>query len=359
MTIIVNVPGVGHLPPPQMVIPSMRPGLALLALAWVVPTMAAAQRMVSRTDVVDVLLIGVHAVDERVAWVSGQRGTWARTTDGGATWVSGRVPGADSLEFRDLHATSAETAWLLSIGNGANSRIYHTTDGGRRWTVQLLASDPRLFLDCFGFWDARRAIVTSDTYESGFRLFRTDDGGERWLPVTPERLPPAEEGEGMYAASGTCLVTHGSAHAWITTTGRRVLRTADGGDRWSAAPLPLASAAATIAMRDTLHGVAIGSSIEGEVSPGDNVVVTEDGGTSWSLVGRVPAPVYGVAIQPGTRTLVATGPKGGFVSSDGGRSWRPLSPENHWSVTFTPGGTGWMVGAKGRITRVELGDAAR
>lgn len=337
----------------------MRIGLSSLSLVLCLSLPASAQRLASRTDVVDVLLIGAHAVDERVVWVSGQRGTWARTTDGGATWVSGRVPGADSLEFRDVHATSADTAWLLSIGNGGNSRIYHTTDGGQRWTVQLMATDARLFLDCFGFWDARRALVTSDTYESGFRVFGTNDGGQRWLPVAPERLPPAQDGEGMYAASGTCLVTGGASHAWITTTGRRVLRTTDGGDRWSAAPLPLTSAAATIAMRDTLRGVAIGSGIEGELPPGDNVAVTADGGASWSLVGRVPAPVYGAAVQPGTLRVIATGPKGGFLSADDGRSWRPLSPDNHWSVTFSPGGTGWMVGAKGRITRVELGDAAR
>ena len=115
----------------------------------------------------------------------------------------------------------------------------------------------------------------------------------------------------------------------------------------------------SIAMRDTLHGFAVGSGIEGDVPPGDNVAETRDGGASWSLVGRVPAPVYGAAIQPRTRALIATGPKGGFLSIDDGRSWRPLSVESHWSVAFTPGGIGWMVGAKGRITRVELGDAAR
>ncbi|HEY9227146.1 MAG TPA: hypothetical protein VIP11_10895, partial [Gemmatimonadaceae bacterium] len=76
------------------------------------------------------LLIAVSPVNDRVAWVSGSLGTWLRTTDGGTTWQTGRVPGADSLQFRDVHAVDANTAYLLSIGDGNQSRIYKTTDAG-------------------------------------------------------------------------------------------------------------------------------------------------------------------------------------------------------------------------------------
>ena len=64
------------------------------------------------------LLIAVSPVNDRVVWVSGQHGTWLRTTDGGAHWQVGHVPGADTLQFRDVHAVDANTAYLLSIGNG-------------------------------------------------------------------------------------------------------------------------------------------------------------------------------------------------------------------------------------------------
>src|SRR5690349_18144373 len=79
------------------------------------------------------LLIAVSPVDERTVWVSGSGGTWLRTTDGGATWQTGRVAGADSLQFRDVHAVDANTAYLLSIGDGPQSRIYKTTDAGAHW----------------------------------------------------------------------------------------------------------------------------------------------------------------------------------------------------------------------------------
>src|SRR5215510_1330210 len=59
-------------------------------------------------------LQAVSAVNERVVWVSGVRATWARTVDGGATWVADSMPRPDSwLEFRDVHAVSADRAWLL------------------------------------------------------------------------------------------------------------------------------------------------------------------------------------------------------------------------------------------------------
>ena len=84
-------------------------------------------------------LIGVHAVNQNVAWVSGVGGTFAVTTDGGATWDSGVVPGAEALQFRDVQGVSATEAYLLSIGNGTDSRIYHTTDGGASWDLQFHA----------------------------------------------------------------------------------------------------------------------------------------------------------------------------------------------------------------------------
>src|SRR6476619_674852 len=105
---------------------------------------APASAQITRTEQVSgttSLLIAVSPVNERVVWVSGSRGTWLRTTDGGATWRSGRVVGADSLQFRDVYAVDSMTAYLLSIGTGPQSRIYKTTDAGEHWTLQYTNPD--------------------------------------------------------------------------------------------------------------------------------------------------------------------------------------------------------------------------
>ena len=48
------------------------------------------------------LLIAVSPVNENVVWAAGTGGTYTVTTDGGNTWTSGVVPGAEALQFRDV-----------------------------------------------------------------------------------------------------------------------------------------------------------------------------------------------------------------------------------------------------------------
>ena len=70
------------------------------------------------------MLQAVSVVDENVVWVSGHRATYVRTVDGGATWEVGVVPGPDTLQFRDVHAVDANTAYLLSAGPSDMSRCH-------------------------------------------------------------------------------------------------------------------------------------------------------------------------------------------------------------------------------------------
>lgn len=70
----------------------------------------------------------ISPVSESVVWVSGVAGTYAITTDGGKSWQSHVVPGAETLQFRDVQG-SAKVAYILSAGVGTDSRIYKTEDG--------------------------------------------------------------------------------------------------------------------------------------------------------------------------------------------------------------------------------------
>src|SRR6202790_4672752 len=76
-------------------------------------------------------LIAVSPVDARVVWASGRGGTFLLTIDGGATWKAGGVPGAETLQFRDVQGVTEKVAYLQSIGNNPTDfRIYKTEDGG-------------------------------------------------------------------------------------------------------------------------------------------------------------------------------------------------------------------------------------
>jgi photosystem II stability/assembly factor-like uncharacterized protein len=273
------------------------------------------------------------------------------------------MPGADTLQFRDVHAASADTAWLLSAGSGALSRIYRTTDGGASWTLQFQNEEPEGFLDCFDFWDSRRGVAFGDAVRGGLYVLLTDDGGDHWRRVPAERLPAALEGEGSFAASGTCVTTHGASRAWVgmgNAPVARVLLTTDGGRRWEAFAAPIVAGEAagltSIIFRDARNGVALGGEIGKPDGRGDYVARTGDGGRSWVLGGRpsIAGAIYGAAYVPGapTPTLAAVGPGGADLSRDDGRSFTRLDTLAYWSVAFASPKAGWMVGPGGRIVRV-------
>jgi photosystem II stability/assembly factor-like uncharacterized protein len=275
------------------------------------------------------------------------------------------VPGADSLQFRDAHGVDASTAYLLSIGNGSQSRIYRTLDAGANWTLVFTNQEDPAFYDCFAFWDATHGIAFSDSFDGAFRVITTSDG-MNWTRVPTAALPPAAEGEGAFAASGTCVVAHGDSTAWIGTGASdgaaRVLRTTDRGRTWTAATTPIvrgASAGITsLAFRDASHFAALGGDIALPDSTTDNVALSADGGQSWTLATRTPFPgaVYGAAWVPGapTPTLVAAGPGGIAMSTDAAATWTALDTLNHWSVGFATPDRGWAVGPGGRITLIRL-----
>src|SRR5207302_11197075 len=108
---------------------------------------------------------GLCAVSAKVAWVSGTKGTYARTTDAGETWSVGTVPGAAKLDFRDVEAFGETTAYLLSAGPGEDSRIYKTTDGGKNWSVQFKNAEPAAFFNAIAFWDESNGIALSRSEE--------------------------------------------------------------------------------------------------------------------------------------------------------------------------------------------------
>jgi len=335
-------------------------GTSELERAPASPPVLAAQR--SGTTA---LLQAVSAPSARVAWVSGHRGTYAVTTDGGASWRAAVVPEGDSLQFRDVYAVDERTAWLLAAGDGDRSRIYHTTNGGQTWTLQFRNTEPRAFYDCLDFWDARRGLAFSDAVDGRFGILTTSDGGRTWVRVPDEALPAARAGEGAFAASGTCVITGTGGRAWISTGNAspesRILYTADYGRSWSVFLTPLsageAAGAATLTFRDTLHGVALGGPLGRPTERGDRTAVTGDGGRTWTLGGRpaMAGAVYGSAYLPRTPALVAVGPGGMDWSTDDARSWSRLDTLAYWSVGFArTGRAGWAVGPNGRITKLVI-----
>jgi photosystem II stability/assembly factor-like uncharacterized protein len=308
-------------------------------------------------------LQAVSPVDANVVWASGVGGTFAVTVDGGKHWRAGLVQGADSLEFRDVEAVSAEVAYLLSAGTGINSRIYKTINGGRSWTQQFRNFDPKAFYDCFAFWTPERGLAFSDAVDGRFPLLRTING-RSWTDIS-SRGPSAQAGEAGFAASGTCVATQGEQKAWIATGGAakaRILTTTDGGDTWQAYDTPIVQGTQTsggfsVAFRDEVHGILAGGDLASQAPATDNVAVSDDGGKSWRLTAPTPFPgaAFGLNYVPDLeKTVVVTGPGGAAWSSDEGSTWTLLpGVTGFWSVALS-GRSGWLVGTEGRILKISF-----
>ena len=307
-------------------------------------------------------LRGLSVVSPSVVWASGQHGTVLRTMDGGATWTSDSIPGAAGLDLRAIDGTSPQVAHAISIGD--SSRIYRTTDGGRSWSLRWSATRKGTFLDAIRFWDAQHGIAMSDPVDGRFLVLTTSDGGETWREVPAVRIPPALEGEGGFAASGSCLTVFGSSHVWFASGGAtvaRVYHSADRGRTWSVHDTPIRAGVPSagifsIAFRDARNGVIAGGDYLQPALRGRNLALTKDGGRTWTLVDSATSPAgyrSAVAYVPdvGGRVLVAVGLTGTDLSRDRGGPWLTVDSVAYNSVGFATPNRGWAVGPAGRIAR--------
>ena len=328
------------------------------------------------------LLIAVSPVNPRVVWASGTGGTYVVTTDGGNTWKSGVVPGAETLQFRSVHGVTDKIAYLMSIGdNTTDFRIYKTTDGGKRWTIEFTNQLAGAFYDCFGFWNPRRGIAHSDSVNGVFPALRTENG-RTWQSIA-DNMPPALPGEASFAASDTCVATEGEENAWIATGAQsvsaRVLATRDGGDTWNAYDTPLVTSpsagAISVAFRDAWHGIVGGGDLASNSSA--DAATSDDGGQTWTLTTAPPvqgsifclAYVQGKSRDDGReddspfeRTVVITAEAAPDFNSgsaawtpDEGHTWFTLPDvSGYWAVGFANPHAGWFVGNNGQILKISF-----
>ena len=300
---------------------------------------------------------GLCVVSPTVAWVSGTKGTYGRTTDAGKTWSVGTVPDADMLDFRAVKAFGEKTAYLLSAGPGDKSRIYKTVDGGKTWALQFKNPAREAFFDAIAFWDDKNGIALSDPVEGHFQLIATEDGGTNWKRLPGKSLPPALPKEGAFAASGTCLITHGDKDVWFCTGSAktaRVFHSTNRGQTWTIRETPLlagieSAGIFSIAFRDRDHGILVGGDYRKPNDTGATAAITADGGKTWALLDK-PFPFRSCVAWAKDRWIVV-GTSGSNVSTDDGATWKPLDRENYNSVGFTATGEGWAVGPKGRIAK--------
>ena len=265
------------------------------------------------------------------------------------TWQDVAPRGVADVDFRDIEMIDDRIVFLMSSGQGPQSRIYKTTDGGASWMLLTTNLEPKGFWDCMSFWDPTHGIIVGDPVDGKFTIMTTSDGAT-WQKL---KGPSANKDEGGFAASGTCVFTRGTREAWFGTGGiggGRVFHSEDGGQTWSMAKTPIRHDSAnagifSLSFSDSSHGIAVGGDFMKPEESAGNIAITADGGKTWIAPPGPPPAGYRSAVQDG----IATGTSGTDTSTDGGKTWTKSSAVGYNAISGK-----WMVGPNGRIATSTL-----
>lgn len=333
----------------------------LISTILAIATIAQTPTWQTFTSPVKASLRGLHAVSDSIAWASGANATILRTTDSGASWAKIAAPaGAETLDFRDIHAWDAKTAVVMSAGPGTKSRVYRTADGGASWTLTHENKQEKGFFDGMTFWDRKRGILVGDPVDGRFTILTTGDGGASWQRIEAARMPPANQGEGAFAASGTSIAVGKGGRAWFGTGGEkgaRVFASNDWGQSWRVSQTPIRHDSASAGIfsvafqSDGLRGFAVGGDYRKEEDAESVFAATADGGRTWTAARGLSGFRSVVAIAG--RTVVTTGPKGSDISRDGGNTWQPMLAPGFHAASFAKT-KAWASGSEGRLAAVML-----
>ena len=150
-------------------------------------------------------------------------------------------------EFRGLQAVNDTVAWAA----GQRGVFTRTVDGGATWHADSVPGASGLFFIALHAWDASRAVLLGTAFGGtpAARVFVTGDGGKTWKQ------------------------TYANDHPKVFFDG--------------------------MAFWDEMHGMAFGDQIDGKIP----MILTEDGGASWSEVPKETIP----DALPGEGAFAASG----------------------------------------------------
>jgi photosystem II stability/assembly factor-like uncharacterized protein len=334
------------------------------------PTIILAQGWTNQNTGISQVIFPIKAVDENTVWAGSENGVYLRTTDGGANWTSGTVPGAGPINFLSIAAIDSDTAYFTGASFSAiDTRIYKTTDGGASWEMQYQTTSPAAFINSIAFWDEAHGIAVSDPVDGSFVILTTANGGVNWNQTPSQNIPPPLTGEfaGFGDGGGTPLAVAGSSHAWFGTAYGivsndpiRVFRSTDQGQTWTVTNTELENEGqfhgiSSIIFKDTLNGFA-GSGGFGTAGTGNTLARTTDGGETWSVVSafvQTQSQVGTLVYVPNTgyQVLLATTLGGPAYSKDGGANWMAMGTDQFIGISFVSPVVGWAGGVSGRIAK--------
>jgi photosystem II stability/assembly factor-like uncharacterized protein len=250
--------------------------------------------------------------------------------------------------------TDPRTGWIFG------PRLLHTSDGGSTWQVLRDAGEGTIRSQTMVTDLQRVQFINSEVgvVWMGNTFIRSRDGGRTWTDVFT--VPPAHQYQWL------SFFFRSPEEGWAV--GTHIHYTNDGGRTWSTlGKTPIGDNQRQRALgispelanykpviKFTDTNHGLMARLDGEI------YFTGDSGKTWQLVGRVDKQIQDICfINNNDGWLAGTG---GYLArtTDGGHTWQPIAPpskENLYSVHFFNTKTGAVVGSNSTILYTQDGGA--
>ncbi|HET7755629.1 MAG TPA: hypothetical protein VFK87_00080 [Steroidobacteraceae bacterium] len=283
-----------------------------------------------------------------------------KSTDGGETWTRSGLPDSERIARIIVDPRASGTVYACVPGrlwsDSAERGLYRTTDDGASW--QLILKGPNGSTGCgsvamqpgnpdvllAGLWDFRRKGWTfrsggdGPQAPSGSALYRSSDGGRTWTELAAganSGLPPKPYGRIALAYAPSDAQT---VYAFIESTDSGLFVSHDGGSTWERGD----KSQWMVWRPFYFANLVVDPKNARRVFKTDgNLILSEDGGRSFSVVGGfqgMHGDVHDVWFDPANSQHIFAGDDGGlWISYDGGNKWwktdnLPISQFYHVSV---------------------------
>lgn len=257
-----------------------------------------------------------------------------KTIDGGQTWTtnfptSGTIDGIETIRFTTLNKGYAA---------GWNGYYIYTEDGGTTWTEKTVGTDIYYYVD-IEFWDEDNGVLAAKTLSGPNKAWYTSNGGKDWTEGSGINIQIID----IAYSDATTVYGVGSEEDIIKST--------DGGATWSKiydGDDPDNDPFLGVHFYDADFGVVGG--MDGKV------LVTKDGGSSWSDQQIASAYPSFYAIYCFNTDSIYVGGTDALIykSLDGGSSWVQdfgNVSSSLYQFSVTPNNTMYVSGSSGTILR--------
>lgn len=256
---------------------------------------------------------GICFINTTTGFINGGRETILKTTDGGSTWriVYMVETSADNHPINDMAFTSE----LNGFATGTGGKLLKTSDGGETWLPVDVGVTRELMQ--IEFAGSLTGYITDWTNQ----WLKTTDGGETWIAENfPQALPPRPIEDLCFVNDTTGFIFQNEGepnyHGFI-------YKTTDAGLSWIQVYTSVSAYTCRFAFYNDQQGMA-GCETWMYTS---KILLTNDGGTTWSEVSPPPLPqlvTNSICYYDHNKALTA-GYYGKILrTQDGGIHWEPL-----------------------------------